>query len=734
MPITTMATLSGRVSSSYAPQAIFLGQIEGGGATFEGTVSRAAVDSIDGLSIAYGLRVVLDGEEIPPSELAGPVEFDESIDSVVVTFSFTLAGRRWLPLLTSRTWTRTPVQVYTSTAWPGGPPREELRASGVVVTCDPEDALKVKISCSNEAILYDQICLCHEVPPGSGLHRGEICAELAAFAGLTQTDFPQGAVFNKPWITDSRTLWDALKAFVEPEGWSLRLRPDGTLEAYSAVLKPEAEPPDFVWTSADVVSVGTSPPEGVPSRWVIRGTVMVTSDETGVSTRITRTEVQALYAAKVAVSRQLSDGEVVDAGVSEDFESLRTISIVEDIVAERAGLTIEQVTREWGWYNPLAAKLRTPSAGEPAGPVEEGFYPCQAWIDADGTYRAWPREQFVQLSEKRQRPSYSPEGTLLGSRTMTFKWHTRTMGVRHTGSETLDIAGAGVGSDDQSYWVWEAALSSLRRIEGYELAEMNETRYEYGPAGAVRVETQDVWRWYSPRTSVTANPWFITYSGAGQLEVIAGWKLFRRQVVTNVLATDGHLLGKIEATLGYGAAKRVSGGEDWGDMRSGAKAESWRTLGVKTTGYNVLSEELYEETGEDAEGPRTPILVSGRTPLPRFKASSWTRMTQAPLELLLEDSTALAWFGDSSEVVSLEFVQDLSEALAVADRRRARKMALTHDVVRPVTLARPGATVLLVHPETGINHRALVTKLKETWSLSRNGVSVLASYTLEQPL
>lgn len=740
MPIAATAFLSGTMTpsamSAKGACSLTPGQSPGAEGLLEGTVSRDAIDSVDGPSICYGYRIRLDGEWIPREDLVGPLEIEEGIDTHVTLFSFGLAGFHYSVAATTRTWTRTPVEVWATTGRPGAL-RELCRAAGYVLTCEQPDSREpvVRVSCADDATLYDRWELCFEIPPSAGLTRGEICAEAVQDAGIPAWDIPAGSVYSKPVQAVSGRLFDWLKALGEPEAWSWRFRPsDRVLEAYVARLRTAPEPPDHVWQLGDVVSIDTAPPKDVPSRWIVRGTGLVLSDESGITTRITRTEVEEIYALKVCTQMQLPDGSVIPTGLAEEPEAERVTSVIEDQQRERGGKTIEQLTREWGWYNPAAGKLRTPGAGEPAGPVEEGFYNSQAWIDPDGDLRVWPREAFVQVGERRQVPTYDPAGTPISTRTETHSWHRKTMGVRSALSATLNVVGAAVGTDGQSYFVFEVSLTSVQRIEAFGLSGVDDVTYEYHPTtGAARREVQESFGYVSPRTAVEGVPWYVLYDGTGQRDLVAPWGLRRRQTTLNLLATDGHLLGKVETTAGYRALKRVSGAYDWGDFKSNLQQESWGNLKRVNTQYNVLSEDSYEEIVEDAEGRRTPRLISGRLPLPRFQTSPWTSLVQQPFERVLDDTTAEAWWGFSRAVVDSEYVQSVDEARDVAVRRRNRLLAHQHQVTRPRTLARPGDTVLLVDPRSGIHGRCLVTQLRETWDLAPR-TQVLATYTLEQPL
>jgi hypothetical protein len=748
VPIAATVFLSGTVTPSGVPGRLTTPMaLTGFEGLLSGTLSRNTLDALDGPSIAYTYRIRLAGEWIPSEDLVGPLEIEEGIDTHVTLFSFGLTGQKYAVAATTRTWTRTPVEVWTTTLpSPGegvkggageGP---GVRVSGYVLTCDQPNAREpiLRIACADDATLYDRYELCFEVPPSAGLTRGEICAEAARDAGVPAWDIPAGAVYSKPVQAISTRLFDWLKAFGEPEAWSWRFRPDPgghrVLEAYVARLRTAPEPPDHIWQLGDVVSIDTTPPKDVPSRWILRGTALVTTDESGITTRVTRTTVEEIYAPKVCTWMQLPDGSIILTGLAEEPEAERTTSVIEDQQRERGGKTIEQLTREWGWYNPAAGKLRTPGAGEPEGPVEEGFWNAQAYIDPDGDLRVWPREAFVQIGERRQVPTYDAAGTPISTRTQTYSWHRKTMGVRSALSSTLNVVGAAVGTDGQSYYVFEVSLTAVQRIEDFGLYSIDQVSYEYHPTtGAARREVQESFGYVSPRTAIEGVPWYVLYDGTGQRDLAAPWGLRRRQTNFNLLATDGHLLGKIETIAGYRPLKRVAGAYDWGDFKSNLQQESWGNLKRVNTQYNVLSEDSYEEIVEDAEGRRTPRLITGRLPLPRFQTSPWTSLIQQPFEQVLDDTTAEAWWGFSRTVIDSESIQSLEEARAVAARRRSRLLAHQHQVTRPVTLARPGDTVLLIDRRSGIHGRCLITHLRETWTLAPR-TQVLATYILEQPL
>jgi hypothetical protein len=486
----------------------------------------------------------------------------------------------------------------------------------------------LRIQCGDPSRLYDRTELCYELPADVGLTRGEICAEILAAQDLT-ADVPAGALYRKPVITDSQRLWAFLQAFGEPETWSWRFSDWSTVEAAPVALRELPEPPDDVWTLRDVVSIESIPPSEIPSQWIIRST-QITDAPGGIKITKQRSEVFASYAVKKAVAQQLGDGSLRPiAGASP--EVFLMVSAIEAEAHERAGVLVAKITRQWGWYNPRAAKLRTPSAGDPPGPVEGGYYWAQAWLDEDGAYRAWPKEAFVKTGERREVPSYDADGTETGRRIETFRWYSRAMGTRSVGSAVPNVVDAGVGDDDRSWYPFEKALTSLLRIEDFGLAQVDQLTTEYNAAGAAVREIQETSTFYSPRTAVTGVPWFLNYSGAGQKDLLAPFQRTAKKVTTNTLTEDGLLAGTVETTQGFIAPKRIDGAFDWGDQKSNVQQETWGTAGLKTTAYNILDESSYEELTDDGTGAR-PRLVMGRAPRPRYRQSTWTTLTQQPMK------------------------------------------------------------------------------------------------------
>jgi hypothetical protein len=684
-------------------------------------------------SLAYTFTVLLNGTPVPPADLQGPFEVDESIDTPARLFSFTLVGRRYSIQSTATTWTAAPVEVWV-TAGPIGALRTWRRAYGIVLTCEQLEGIEptLRVRCGDPSRLVDRLELCYEFAADAGLTRGDICRQILTDAGFTP-DIPSGALYTKPLLTDSQRLWSFLAAFGEPEGWAWRLPPettDQTVQAYVPVLREPPEDPDDVWTLRDVVSIQSAPPADVPSQWVIRS-VQITETSGDIQITKQREEAFDFYAVKQAVAKQVGDGTRQPLANS-TTETFRLVSAIETEIQTQAGRTLATITREWGWYNPRAAKLHTLLAsGDPPGPVD-GYYWAEAFLDEDDTCRTWQQEAWLQIGERRELPTYDDDGTETARRIETHKWYRRSMGVQNVGSLTRNVLGAAVGDDNQSWYPFEKALTALLRIEDFGLAQVDTIQHEYGDTGAVTKEIQETSAWYSQRTAIVGVPWFLNANGAGQKDLVANFQRVARKTTTNRLTEDGILQGKVETTAGWLAPRQVAGAHDWGDSASSLQEEAWGTTHLQTTTYNILDPNTYEQLVDDGTGA-TATLVAGRPPRPRYRQSTWTQLQQTPFEIILEDPTAAAWWGPAAEVLNLDYAQTPEEALAIAQRRRSRRLAFTHTVLRPICMTRPGDTILLIDPRTGLHHRCLVTRLVETWTLTPRP-KILATYTLEQPL
>ena len=570
-------------------------------ATLQGTLSRVFTDSLSSPSIAYNVHIKLGDTWLPDSAVLGPLEIDDSIDTPAVLFSFTLIGRRWSIQSTATTWTSTPVEIWV-TAGPVGATRTWRRAFGYVLACEQQEGLEpiLRVRCGDPSRLYDRHELCYEFPADAGRTRGEICREILTDAGFT-VDLPAGALYTKPLLTDSQRLWPFLAAFGEAEGWSWRVADDQLVQAYRVELRQPPEPPDDIWTLRDVLSIESAAPTDVPSQWVIRST-QITEAPTGITITKQRDEVFDFYAVKKAVAMQQADGTLQPIATA-SAETFQLVSVLETESHDQAGLTIAKITRQWGWYNPRAAKLRTPFAGEPAGPVEDGYYWAQAFLDEEGSCRSWRQESFVKTGERRELPTYDAEGTETARRIETFRWYSRPMAVRNVGSSVPNVVGAAIGDDTLSWYPFETALTALLRIEDFGLAQVDQVQHEYGDTGAVTKEIQETSAWYSQRTAISEVPWYLNYSGAGQKDLLAPFQRVIRKTTSNQLTADGLLTGKVEATTGWIAPRRVAGAHDWGDSSSNLTHETWATTGLKTTAYNVLDDSTYEEPSTTAPEP-----------------------------------------------------------------------------------------------------------------------------------
>ena len=728
MPIGLQVHLSGSVSTPHMWGTV-TGRVDSISPTVNsiaGTVARDVVDAYDqprGTGTFY-YRVRLGDEWIPEAELAGALTIDRDLDAHTVTFEFGLAGRRWSIFATERTWSRTRVEVHR---WRGQSASEMLPDEslvGYVRTCqqshEPEPVVRVR--CANAGVLFERATVCLEIPPFSGLTRGQILAQALTSAGLNDFDVPPGAVYDKGLQAIDAPLFEWIQAFIEPEGWAIRWRGE-TLEIYRPEMQRAPLPPHALWTANDWLSSSAAPPSSAPSVWVLRGTGAVVVDELGYEVTVTETEIVAPYSPKQAVARQVPGTTEVIQPLS--FTSLpvqdRVISRIVDQRVTRGGRLIQQLTDEYGYGNPGAAKLRTL-------PSSDSYLYLDVYIDEDGRFVRWLREKFHHLTRLRTTPVYDDDGNLLETRVESHGYHLRTMGVRNHAADpsTVTVSNAYIHGDDQSY---------SERYEPWGRFEEQRVGYAYDEAtGARSQEIQDTYRYYAPRCRLDGPAvlnWYVLYKNEGQTELIAQWRRVESKIRSQILAEgDATVLGDIETRFGFGSTpQKHDGAFDWGSFRSNADEEGFSFLDRKTVRYDVVNDDQVDvEIREPGKTPERRTLLGGR-PLPAFLASPWTRLSQEPLEILVEDPTAEQWFGAEVRVLQSEHVLSTAEGLAVVERSRHRALAPGVEITRPVTFADVGDTVELVDPPSGAFARGLVVSVRETWDMAR--AEFTAVYRLE---
>jgi hypothetical protein len=699
--------------------------------TFTGTLSRARIDAWDGELTYSGVRVVLAGQEVPQADLVGPVSLRESIDTHLASATVRIAGASYSIHRTERTWTRVPCELWFRQRTAGGAPQEVLRLEGVVRTAtevDHEGEPALDVTLGDLSAVYDRYRLCHEVPPYSGLTRGQIAREVAADAGVPATDIPDGARYDAPLQLDGVTLFEFLREWGEPEGWHWRWVGD-TLTAYVPTLKLSPQAPDHVWTPREIETLQSDPPEDVPSRVTVRGFAALFVDEIGIETELTRTEVEALYAPKVAVEKQLSDGNREPTGFS-STEALRLVLLVIESRQRRGTRELKTTVEEWGWYNRAAGKLRTVSGD---GETGDGYNYVTTYIDDEGKFVVGSRERFQLVAYRISQPFYFGDD-LTERRETVHSWHRRTSGVAQTPPVGgTSIIGNLVGDDDVSY-IPLAPTGELMpggsSIEGFGRSSLSITRFHYNATGAAYREIQEEWGYYSPRASVSAAGNHYRYDGVAQLGT-DNFIRVRTRDRNQFLTTDGRLRGLIDVESGYAILRKLDGAHDFGGgQASNESSERFRILERKNVAYHVIGHNQVEEVTYDQDGRHSRIIL-GPLPTPRYLSSPWVRLVQQPLELVIDDPVIEQWFGVSQEAIENPYIQSESEALRVYRERRARALAKKLSIGRAETLARPGDTVLVRWPPI-IAERYLLVEA----DLQRDPITGRAdgAYRLEHPL
>ena len=730
MPIAGTCDLTARVVAPAGQIATLVATVNDGTtpATLVGTVSGTRLDSFDLRTICTGLRVVLDGADVT-ADLVGPVTLRESLDNPLRSASFALVGRRYSPVVTITTWTRTPVEIWFRQGVPGNID-EHLELRGYVDSCSSSADGVYSIEVGDLGLWYVKAGVCLEYQPFAGKRRGQICREIAAAAGIAVTDIPDGALYRKSYETAGGRVYELVAEVGEPEGWFWRTDNHGTLVAYTAELGEPPAAPDHVWHLADLdAPPRISPPEDMPSTWIVRGSSAVYWESEGLRTEVSEVRIYAPYAPLGAVERQLSDGSRQPMSPS-SVVSERLVSLVREEATFRGELLIRRTTTEWGWYNPAHATLSTSAGGSlGAGPGPDGLYYLTVYIDSSGRAVTWIVERFVETSREIEAPSYDADGTLLATETSIYRWHRRTQAVRHASSPDFTVHGSVIGDDNVSYRDFAAG-----RIEDYGRAERRVITYEYAASGAEQREIEETYGFYAPRSSVEpTSPYYVVYGGTGQVDLTADRRRTERRERRQHLDASGRLQGETEVTSAWYAHPMPQGEHDWGNsQRSNADEESFRVTERRDRRFRARGPGSYEEETLREDGSRDREIRAGSPPLPRYRASAWTRLVQEAIEIIWDNDVLRAWFGSEARVLSNEHIQSDAEARAFLLRQIRRELAHEITVSRPETLARPGQTVHLIDPSQGIDDRCLLVSREVTRHPSTGEAT--GRYVLELPI
>lgn len=725
MPRDLPLSLSGTVAAAGDVPLELSGLVVGGAGNeleLSGTVTTTVREAVMGRSSAHGVALRLAGRDVPVEDLAGPVEISDELDTPNTALKFSVRGLTYSFLRTLSTWTAVPVELITTHAAGAAPAIASLEFRGFLVPLggrqkgimDPELALSADtIAACGEGNL------CAEVLPSAGLTSGEIAAALIAPTGVSVAA-PGGPAYPRPLEVTDRTPLAFLLDWGEAAGWHWRMLPGAgegeiELEGYTAEPKASPQAADETWTADDCEAIDPEPPAKPLSKVVVRGFRTVASKTGGVEIETQKIEISRPYALNTAVSEQLEDGSVVPVSSSSPVAD-RVVSRVENEVHRKGGLEVTVITREWGFDNPLAARLRTPEGSEVDGP-EGGYYFTRAWIDEQGEYRFWRTERWVKKSERRITRTYGAGGTLDREDIEDYRRRAWTAGVKEISGGVPGPwqLGVGVGTDDQSYYV-HGKDGDRRRIDEFGLAERHVVTYRYDEAiGAQSGSSQVSDGYYSPRAAVDVDGTWLRYDGSAQLDGVAPFRRFAELEKATGLTSDGRVASESEATRGWFAILKKDGDHDWGGAeRSHRVAEIFRTTEAKVTVYRRRGDGSAERLEITSNAPpKTERIVEATIPLPRFAESEWTTLRQEPWEHVLGPVDADLW-GSSSTVIENPYLATPEGGAALAERVRRRSVSPRLRIRRLETLARPGDTIRVIDPHQGLDHRCLLVERRRT--------------------
>lgn len=724
-----VATVGGAVDFDYMVASVDNGSDPDG--TMTAVVSTTEMTSWESSSVYYRFRIKIDGAWVDEADLHGPLQVDEpEIGEHTGSFSFGLVGKQWSIAATEKVWARVPVEVYFDHGVAGSVVEDATPTyRGYVLARASQnegDLPVVRVTCGDEAAYWDNAELCDEVTPLSELTRGEIVTLLAQSAGINTVTVPDGAVYNSPIQAARKRLFEILPDFVEPEGWQIEMR-NGGLEVWTPVQKGGALPADWSWTKDDCISIVPESPEEAPSRWVLHATSTVETSDAGIETTITTVKLRDIYAQGYSPQQQDSAGVVTSTGFSAPEAFYRVVSIV-TIRESRRGdqlVMIEQEEVRWHWIH--TGKIV--SNGSTGGTAGGGFNYNACYINEDGDHVVNSHAKLGVTGKRITHYFYDSNGTKTGQRIQTFELSRGpSAGVRNVGDSDDETAAADIHvyDDDQSY---EQNFESL-----FMVSDIRETLV-YDDEGRGVGSDQTLYTRYPVQCHINGpaptTSYWINYQGNGQTEQFPTNKVSQVRSTRKILTSDGVARGETVAFKEYRHVEKADGDWDWGGFNSNYVLETFGHSRSEQKFYtSPIEGEVEVETITPAKG-REVNLILGNLPITDYEASVWTRITTQPLELVVEDALAEAWFGFSRETISHDYVQTLDEARAVIRRRRQRLLSQKAIVTRVDNgLVQRGDTVYLYAPNEGIAGRFIITAISRTWGGAADPVP-RATYVLE---
>lgn len=725
MSLATSASIVGALADSTTDPGNVHGSVRGWLVTLPplpavaGVLSDAVVRSYDDPVVAYGCRVVLDGNDVTSDLVESDVGILRELDRSDAC-EITLQGSQYSFLNSRKLWTRVSLQVFFSQKNPNTLPTEELIFDGFVWT-GTQVSLNV-FSCqayvAGNTAFNNKVCF--ELDPGVDRTRGSILRELAIASGFDSADIPDGAVYSKPLQVD-QSFRDIALSFGEPEGWHFRVS-GGALESY--VIRRGKPQPDHKWNaniSIGIDGVNLVPPEEVASTWIFRGQFSVNIGGEEEETTETFSNTAKGFFNPQTLSKQDSNGVITprDFALGAPYGSFLEFRIIKQLtttIVRLGSRVIRQEEVEFAWINPRSAQYRTASSGP--GPQNANF--VDTFIDQFGNHVVNSSAQFVMVLKRIEFFTYDDNGTLISSRIQSFEYHTITKAVANDSQQ--EITGVLVGDDLQSY---DRNGPKLFQISDFGLAAEYFVTHTYDDETGRRIsEVQSSFAHYSVRTHSVVG--FRLFNGTFQKDLVASFIEVETHFTDNLSDNSSLKVGEVRSTQEYFASDSVLGAFDYGDRNSDFEEEVFVTTKIEADSFNAFTENDFMKV-EYANLRRRSQNFPGRPPTMLHRASVWTQYASAPMESLLQDDVVESLFGRGFEIVNLEHVQNQNELDFVLERRRARAFSFIIEFERHETVALIGDDVLITDVEQGHLVRGIIIaeRIRRQRSIS------LAEYTIE---
>jgi hypothetical protein len=261
------------------------------------------------------------------------------------------------------------------------------------------------------ALRYDRRVVEYSRPPGHGLNRGVVAAEVARLAGWTRVSIAAGGRMDKEFLVTAEDDWtDRCAELLQTDGLTLLEDGAGNLVSVVDGYDP-GRPVDLVLSLVDIgPDVDPVSASGdILTRVTVTGAAQVIREDCERHTVSQKVTSFAPYAPKTALFVQNSVG-FGTTGLTQPTATLRKVSEVETLTEYECDTPVAERVFSRGWANPLAVRYEQQADGSRVKAAPTVYLYEGATEGDDAMAFEWQQERFVLTGYQETRHFFDERG------------------------------------------------------------------------------------------------------------------------------------------------------------------------------------------------------------------------------------------------------------------------------------------------------------------------------------